>query len=139
MPRPRQFTRIPYVPKNTPMFDGPAMSKLGGLTRTWIMFFESLLVGQIFGDPIASAAIISPLFEVHHITGTAAINTIEVPDWLRPGDALSFIPDGAFSWTNAGNISVAGTAVVGRVLTFTNDGSAPASLLGGGKLYPSYV
>lgn len=36
-----QWTDIPAVPTRTPMFDGD-MSAVGKLTRTWILFFESL-------------------------------------------------------------------------------------------------
>jgi hypothetical protein len=42
------------------------------------------------------------------------------------------IPTGAFTWTTAGNIAVAGTAVVNRMITMAYDS-------GTSKWYPSYV
>jgi hypothetical protein len=47
------------------------------------------------------------------------------------GGSFTIIPDGAFTWTTAGNIAIAGTAVVGVPITFTYD-----SYLG--KFYPAY-
>jgi hypothetical protein len=48
------------------------------------------------------------------------------------GGSITLIPTGAFTWTTAGNIAVAGTAVVNRALTMVYDS-------GTAKWYPSYV
>ena len=51
---------------------------------------------------------------------------------LFTGGTITLIPTGAFTWTTAGNIAVAGTAVVSKALIMTYD-------YGTGKWYPSYV
>ena len=63
--------------------------------------------------------------------GTAAMTGITVPYSSFSG-RITIIPGGAFTWTNATNIAVAGTAVVNRALDFVY---SPVS----GKWYPSYV
>ena len=82
---------------------------------------------------IASTGTIAPTKEIAYISGTAAIATIspQAPI-LGTNGTIILIPTGAFTWTTAGNIAIAGTAVVGRALhmTFTNTT---------GKWYPSYV
>lgn len=81
---------------------------------------------------VASAAglttVSGPLF---HITGTNAITGFTLPIGFT-GGGFCAIPDGAFTWTTATNIALAGTAVVSRVVCFTWDSNA-------GKWYPSYV
>lgn len=67
-----------------------------------------------------------------HVTGTAAITGWTNPTGLQDGASFTVIPDGIFTWTAAGNIAVAGTAVVSRALTFTWDATTS-------KWYPSYV
>jgi hypothetical protein len=42
------------------------------------------------------------------------------------------IPTGVFTWTTAGNIALAGTAVVSKALTMTYDATTT-------KWYPSYI
>jgi hypothetical protein len=66
-----------------------------------------------------------------HVTGTAAVTGFTIPVGFM-GGSFTIIPDGAFTWTTAGNIGLAGTAVVSRTLTFTWEVNA-------GKFYPSYV
>jgi hypothetical protein len=84
------------------------------------------------GAAIASAAIIAPTAPVTHITGTAAIATINAPPALfANGGQITLIPDGAFTTTTAGNIALASTAVVGKALIMTLDPIAA-------KWYPSY-
>ena len=69
-----------------------------------------------------------PLF---HVSGTAAVVTWTLPAGFS-GGSFTVIPDGVFTWTSAGNIAIAGTAVVNRALTFFWDNVA-------GKFYPSYI
>lgn len=64
-------------------------------------------------------------------TGTAAMTGITVPYPTFQG-RITIIPGGAFTWTNATNIAVAGTAVANRALDFIY---MPLT----GKWYPSYV
>jgi hypothetical protein len=88
-----------------------------------------------FGD-LASASTVTPVYAINRVTGTTTINTIAVPDVFSTGTntsgTITFIPAGVFAWTTAGNIALAGTAVVGKALTFT-------FLPGIDKWYPSYV
>jgi hypothetical protein len=46
--------------------------------------------------------------------------------------SFTIIPDGAFTWTTAGNIALAGTAVVNKALTFLWDAK-------NSKWVPNYI
>jgi hypothetical protein len=82
---------------------------------------------------IASAATIAPAAPITFISGTTAVVTITAAAPISTGGgAIALIPTGAFTWTTAGNIAVAGTAVVNRTLTMTYDSTTT-------KWYPSYV
>lgn len=85
------------------------------------------------GTALASAATITPVAQITHVTGTAAIATITTPSVATNGGVFTgcvkLIPDGVFSTTTTGNIGLASTAVVGRVLEECYDGT---------KWYPSY-
>lgn len=86
---------------------------------------------QVVGPAIASAATIAPTYAIHHVTGTTAVVNITVPYTGFSGQ-ITLIPDGAFTWTAAGNIAVLGSAVVNKALVMTYDPVAA-------KWYPSYV
>ena len=73
---------------------------------------------------------ITPTGEIFHITGTGSIATINVP-YTGFNGSITIIPDGIFTWTTAGNIALAGTAVVGKALIMTYDATTS-------KWYPSY-
>jgi hypothetical protein len=82
---------------------------------------------------IASATIIGPTKHITFISGTTAIETITpVVPISAGGGAITLIPTGIFTWTTAGNIALAGTAVVSKALTMTYDVTTA-------KWYPSYV
>jgi hypothetical protein len=82
---------------------------------------------------IASATTIAPTTPISFVSGTTAIVTITAPSPISAGGgAVVLIPTGAFTWTTAGNIAVAGTAVVSRTLTMIYDATTT-------KWYPSYV
>lgn len=79
----------------------------------------------VLGATVASAAgVVTPSSNLLVISGTAAITGFTVPAGAGVGYTLTVIPSGAFTWTTATNIAVAGTAVVNRTLTFTWTGSA---------------
>ena len=105
---------------------------LGAATAT------SLAVSDVIGttsaaSTIASAATIAPTKDITFISGTAAVVTITaIAPFTTGGGTITLIPTGAFTWTTAGNIAVAGTAVVNRALTMTYDSATI-------KWYPSYV
>jgi hypothetical protein len=85
------------------------------------------------GGLVASVAGTQPAVTgyVTRISGTNAIVTLSLP---YPGfqGTIVLIPTGIFTWTAAGNIGLAGTAVVGKALHMTY---LPAT----GKWYPNYI
>lgn len=104
---------------------------LGAASATSLV--SGLIANTAVAGTIASAATVAPTAPVTIISGTAAIVTITAPAPISAtGGTITFIPTGAFTWTTAGNIAVAGTAVVSRALTLTYDATTV-------KWYPSYV
>lgn len=65
------------------------------------------------------------------VSGALAIVNITLP-WATFSGDIIYLPTGVFTWTAAGNIALAGTAVVGKALVFTWH---PATA----KWYPSYI
>lgn len=98
----------------------------------------TLAVSEIIGTraaaaTIASAATIAPTKSITFISGTAAVvNITAIAPFTTGGGTITLIPTGAFTFTTAGNIALAGTAVVNRALTMTYDSATT-------KFYPSYV
>jgi trimeric autotransporter adhesin len=80
---------------------------------------------------IASATSISPDVAIVFVSGTAAIDAINVPSWMEGGAQITLIPLGVFTTTTSNNIALASTAVVNRVLIMTYDAVTT-------KWYPSY-
>lgn len=56
-------------------------------------------------------------------TGTNAMTGIAVPNGAGPGFTVTFIPGGAFTTTTATNIGIASTAVTGKALIMTWNGT----------------
>lgn len=82
---------------------------------------------------IASATTIAPTTSIVFVSGTTAVVTITAPTPIASGGGrITIIPTGAFTWTNAGNIAISGTAVVSRALDMVYDVTTT-------KWYPSYV
>lgn len=78
------------------------------------------------------AGVFTPTYPITRTdAGTAAMTGITVPYTSFQGK-ITILPGGAFTWTNATNIAVAGTAVLNRAVDFTYD---PIRA----KWYPSYV
>lgn len=78
----------------------------------------------VLGSVVASVAgVITPTGTVFHISGALAITGIALPRGWAPGMSIYVIPDGTFTWTAAGNISLLGTAVVNKTIIFTWDGT----------------
>lgn len=80
------------------------------------------------GTAVTSGSAITPTGTVFHVTGTAAVATINLPLSLFTG-TIHIIPDGAFTLVTSGNIGKASTAVVNQMMTLVFDGT---------KWYPSY-
>lgn len=105
---------------------------LGAATGTSLVL-SSFNAVSAAAPTIASATTIAPTTPIAFVSGTTAIVTITAPSPISAGGgAVALIPTGAFTWTTAGNIAVAGTAVVNRTLTMTYDATTT-------KWYPSYV
>jgi hypothetical protein len=119
-------------------WDGVNGTFLGTLTTTGAITTTSLTTSAFKAmsggvNTIASASGITPVKEITYISGTAAIATISPqPPLTANNGTIILIPTGAFTWTTADNIAVAGTAVVGRALHMTYVSS-------NAKWYPSYV
>ena len=114
---------------NTPTLVTPV---LGAATGTSLVL-SSFNAVSAAAPTIASATTIAPTTPIAFISGTTAVVTITAPSPISAGGgSIILIPTGAFTWTTAGNIAVAGTAVVSRTLTMTYDATTT-------KWYPSYV
>lgn len=90
---------------------------------------------RVRGANTASAAgVVAPPqgADYFHITGALAITGFTNPTGIQDGASFDVIPDGTFTWTAAGNIALAGTAVVSKTLTFKWDATTA-------KWYPSYI
>lgn len=81
------------------------------------------ILSHLVGTDLASASTITPTNAIHRVTGTTTIVNISVPDVFNDGENtgghITIIPTEIFSWTTAGNIGLAGTAVVGKAIIFT--------------------
>lgn len=83
------------------------------------------------GSTVASVAgVITPTGTYFKVSGTNAITGILLPAGAQAGFTIAIEPTAIFTWTAATNITVAGTAVVGKVLYFTWNGA---------KWAPSYI
>ena len=120
----------------TPVLGTPTSGDLTNCTGSPTLTdlkYSGLVATTAAAPTIASAATIAPTKPITFISGTAAIVTITASAPISAGGGtIIFIPTGIFTWTTAGNIAVAGTAVVSRALSFTFDVTTT-------KWYPSYV
>lgn len=113
--------------------DAPATAG-AEIDTAWIQFVpdgqyqDSSLFATTVGPALASAATVQLTTGLEHITGTATITTLTPPRTYFTG-CVSLIPDGAWQTATGGNIALASTAVVGKVLRECYDGN---------KWYPSY-
>ena len=119
----------------TPILGTPTSGVLtnctGSPTFTNVQY-SGLIATTAAAPTIASATTIAPTEPITFISGTAAIVTITAPSPISSGGGkITLIPTGVFTTTNAGNIAIATTAVVGKALTMTYDSTTT-------KWYPSY-
>lgn len=95
--------------------------------------YSGLLATTAAAPTIASATTIAPTTSIAFVSGTTAIVTITAPSPISTGGgSIVLIPTGIFTWTAAGNIALAGTAVVSKALTLVYDVTTA-------KWYPSYT
>lgn len=105
---------------------------LQGINGQWVPGWNNASsVKGVTAEVASTAGAILPSGPLFHVTGTAAVTGFTIPVGFA-GGSFTIIPDGNFTWTTAGNIALAGTAVTGRALTFTWDSAAA-------KFNPSYV
>lgn len=98
-------------------------------TQQWMLTSAPDL--PVLGSTVASATTIAVTGTIFHVSGTTAVVTVTLPDvGFQPGNSIYMIPDAVFTWTAAGNVSLAGSAVVNKLLIFTWSGS---------KWIPSYI
>jgi len=114
---------------NTPTLTTPI---IGAATGTSLVL-SSFNATSAAAPTIASATTIAPTAQITFISGTTAVVNITAAAPISTGGGtITLIPTGIFTWTTAGNIALAGTAVVSRALTMTYDITTT-------KWYPSYV
>ena len=113
-------------------FSGDLTNCTGSPTFTNVKY-SGLLATTAAAPTIASAATIAPTKAITFISGTTAVVTITAPSPISTGGgSIVLIPTGIFTWTTAGNIALAGTAVVSKALTLVYDVTTA-------KWYPSYT
>lgn len=96
-----------------------------GVTATAQWMLTNSDLKPVLGTTVASTAgSITPTGRVFVVSGTAAITGMAVPKGFAPGMSIYIIPSGVFTWTAAGNIAIAGTAVVNKTLIMTWSGTA---------------
>ena len=104
----------------------------GDTTFTGVLKVANPIGTNAAASTIASGTIITPSKAITFVSGTTPVNTIVPTFFSGVGGSIVLIPTGVFTWTAAGNIALAGTAVVNKALTMTYDS-------GTGKWYPSYI
>jgi len=105
------------------------------ISLSWVPGFINKSAPAAVTAAVASAAgSIVPSGPLFHVTGTSAVTGFTVASMLGFANSGCFttIPDAIWTWTSAGNVAVAGTAVVNRALTFCWDNT-------NSKWVPSYV
>jgi hypothetical protein len=110
------------------------------VTNTWVPGWGN--PGNSFAPPAVTAAVASvagttlPSGPLFHVTGTNAITGWTIPVGFNGtaagGGCFTVIPDALFTWTAAGNIALAGSAVVNKALTFCWDAT-------NSKWVPNYI
>jgi hypothetical protein len=91
------------------------------ITNSWVPGWGNTTAPAGVTTVVASAAgSVVPSGPLFHVTGTSAITGFTVASMIGFANAGCFtiIPDAIFTWTAAGNIALAGTAVVNKALTF---------------------
>ncbi len=114
-----------YVPVIvTGIVGSPQTSDAGGLwdclgvttAGQWVQTSPSVGV-SVTGSTVASATSITPTGTYFVVSGAVnPVTTIVVPAGWQPGNCLAIEPSGAFVTSAAVNISIATTAVVGKML-----------------------
>lgn len=89
------------------------------------------ITSKLSRSVIASATTISPQTDLVRVTGTTAIATINPFFGGGQSGVLFLEPEGAFTFTTAGNIAITSTATAGKLMVLVYDNVTT-------KWYPSY-
>lgn len=102
------------------VFSGDVQTCMGS---KWVIVNspKTPVLGSVYTVPAGAIVPTGSIFLTD--TGTAAATSITLPAGWAPGMCLTIIPGGAFTWTTAGNIRAAGTAVAGKATFFCWDGA----------------
>jgi len=120
---------VPEVDNTTDLGSGSLAWRDLHISRN---IFAEFVINNTSDITVASATTIAPVHPVQFVSGAVAIVTITPPTAMALlGGRITLIPTGAFTWTNGGNIAIAGTAVVGRALDMVWQSFAT-------KWFPSY-
>lgn len=93
-----------------------------GATPGQLIFEKNGLRSQKSGAVLSiSSNSITPTAPVHHVGAGLIKNIVVPPSYL--GGSIVLIPDAAFTTDATGNISIASTAVIGKALVMTWDGT----------------
>lgn len=88
------------------------------VSSTWVPGWHNPASPSATATVASAAGAILPSGPLFSVSGTAAVTGFTIPVGFASGE-FCVVPTGAFTWTAAGNINTAGTAVVGRTLCFT--------------------
>lgn len=88
------------------------------VTTSWVPGWHNAGAKAATATVASAAGAITPSGPLFSVSGTAAVTGFNIPVGFASG-SFCVVPTGAFTWTTAGNINTAGTAVVGRTLCFT--------------------
>jgi len=111
--------------------DSGVVHTTGNETIAGTKTFTSSIVGNLTGNflntsgsNVASASTISTTGSVFHVTGTTAINTINIPYTGFTG-SITIIPDAEFTFGTSGNIGGGQTycAIANKPIVLTYDGT----------------
>ncbi len=101
------------------------------LTLAWVPGWNNPNSKNVTTAVASAASAVLPSGPFFHMTGTMAITGFTLPVGFS-GGCFTTVADDAFTWTTAGNIGDAGTAVALSTITFCYDTSA-------GKWYASHL
>lgn len=98
------------------------------ITNTWVPGWNNPLSPQankVTAAVASAAGAITPSGPLFHITGTSAITGFNIPVGFNAtafgGGQICVVPDAIFTTTTAGNIALASTAVVNKLLCWQWD------------------
>jgi hypothetical protein len=102
------------------------------VTLSWVPGWNNDLFASSTASLALTAGANTPTGPLFSTSTTNAVTGWNIPLGFNYSGGFCTVPTAAYTWTTAGNIAVAGTAVVNRLLCFTWNATAS-------KWVPSYV